>query len=75
MKPLIFDLEDLNLQNKDLDVGLDALKHNLDLFLQETCLLTESVVIFANSYIHNMTYFWANIWSIDGSVSHESKII
>jgi len=37
----IFDLEELNCWNKNLDVDLDASKHNLDSFLHETCLLAE----------------------------------
>ena len=39
MKSSIFDLEELNCWNKNLDVGLDASKYNLDSFLHETCLL------------------------------------
>jgi hypothetical protein len=41
MKSLSFDLEELNCWNKNLDVGLDAFKRNLDSFLHETCLLAE----------------------------------
>jgi len=41
MKSSIFDLEELNCWNKNLDIGLDALERNLDSFLHETCLLTE----------------------------------
>jgi hypothetical protein len=38
---LTFDLEELNCWNKDLDVGLDALGHNLNLFLHKTYMLAE----------------------------------
>jgi hypothetical protein len=38
---LTFDLEELNCRNKDLDVGLDALRSTLDLFLHKTCLLAK----------------------------------
>ena len=41
MKSLIFDLEEINCWNKNLDVGLDASKCNLDSFLHEICLLGE----------------------------------
>ena len=41
MKSSSFDLEELNCWNKNLDIGLDASEHNLDLFLHETCLLAE----------------------------------
>jgi hypothetical protein len=41
MKSSSFDLEELNCWNKNLDIGLDASKHNLDSFLHETCLLAE----------------------------------
>jgi hypothetical protein len=41
MKSSSFDLEKLNCRNKNLDIGLDALERNLDLFLHETCLLTK----------------------------------
>jgi len=41
MKSSSFDLEELNCWNKNLDVGLDALEHNLDSFFHETCLLVE----------------------------------
>jgi hypothetical protein len=41
MKSSSFDLEELNLWNKNLDVSLDASKRNLDLFLHETCLMAE----------------------------------
>jgi hypothetical protein len=41
MKSSRFDLEDLNFWNKNLDIGLDALKRNLDSFLHETYLLAE----------------------------------
>jgi hypothetical protein len=41
MKSSSFDLEELNCLNKNLDVSLDASKHNLDSFLHETCLLAE----------------------------------
>jgi hypothetical protein len=39
MKSSSFDLEELNCWNKNLDIGLDALKRNLNSFLHETCLL------------------------------------
>jgi hypothetical protein len=35
------DLEELNCQNKDFDVGLDALESNLNLFLHKTYILAE----------------------------------
>jgi hypothetical protein len=41
MKSSSFDLEEPNCWNKNLDIGLDALEHNLDSFLHETCLLVE----------------------------------
>jgi hypothetical protein len=40
---LNFDLEELNCRNKDLNVDLDALGSNLDLFLHKTCLLIEFI--------------------------------
>jgi len=41
MKSSNFDLEELNYWNKNLDIGLDASKCNLDSFLHETCLVAE----------------------------------
>ena len=41
IKSSSFDLEEINCWNKNLDVGLDASKRNLDSFLHETCLLAE----------------------------------
>jgi len=41
MKSLIFDLEELNCWNKNLDIGLDASERNLNSFLHETCMLAE----------------------------------
>jgi hypothetical protein len=41
MKSSIFDLEELNYWNKNLDIGLDASERNLDSFLHETYLLVE----------------------------------
>ena len=38
---MTFDLDELNCQNKDLDVGLDALGRNWNLFLHKTYLLAE----------------------------------
>ena len=34
-----------------------------------------SVVIFENSYLPHMTYFWADIWRVDRPLSQESKTI
>jgi len=41
MKYSSFNLEELNCSNKNLDIGLDASKRNLDSFLHKTCLLAE----------------------------------
>ena len=41
MKSSSFDLEELNCWNKNLNIGLDASKHNLDSFLHKTYLLVE----------------------------------
>ena len=41
MKSLIFDLEELNCWNKNLDIGLDASERNLNSFLHETYMLAE----------------------------------
>jgi hypothetical protein len=59
MKSSSFDLEELNCWNKNLDIGLDASKRNLDSFLHETCLWQNSDVIFEKSYLPHMTSFLA----------------
>jgi hypothetical protein len=43
LQALTLDLEELNCRNKNLDVGLDALRSTLDLFLHKTSLLVEFI--------------------------------
>jgi hypothetical protein len=76
MKSSGFDLEELNCWNKNLDVGLDASKHNLESFLHETCVCWQnSVVIFEKSYLPHMTSFFAEICSVDRYLSQKSNKI
>jgi hypothetical protein len=58
-----------------LDVSLDASGCNLDSFLQKPVCWQNLVVIFENSYISYMTSFVTEIWSVDRSLSQESKKI
>jgi hypothetical protein len=53
---LNFDLKELNCRNKDLDVNLDALGCNLDLFFHKTCLLAEFMCHLSKNHI---SLIWA----------------
>jgi len=66
MKSSSFDLEELNCWNKNLDASLDAKK--------PVC-WQNSVAIFENSYLPHMISFLGAIWSVDKSLSQESKKI
>jgi hypothetical protein len=74
---LTFNLEELNCRNKDLDVGFDALRSILDLFLKKKKLvcLQNSCVILEKSYLSHMSLFSTERWYGDRSSSQKSNTI
>ena len=74
MKSSSFDLEELNWWNKNFD-GLDASERNLSSFLHETYLLAEFSCHLWKIISPSYDIFFAAIWSVDRSLSQESKTI
>ena len=75
MKSSIFDLEELNYWNKNLDIDLDASECNLDSFLHETCLLAEFNCHLWKIISPSDDFFFSEIWSFDRPLSQEYKKI
>ena len=69
---MTFDLEELNCRNKDLDVGLDTLGRNLDLFLHKTCLLVKFMCHLRK--IISLSYQLFLCWDLVGWYIFESRI-
>jgi len=72
MKYSIFELQELNCWNKNLDVALDASERNLDSFLHETCLLAEFTCHLWKIISPSYDIFFG--WNLDRWYLFESEI-